>query len=125
MFNCNTAKIQDGGIVLVDKSNVKIKRNSVVSLERYQVFFGGAMMIKSNCNLLFCKCTAVFNGNEATMGGAVCIMLNSGIMFSDDSSITIVNNNINPMAGGGIITQDKSDNPVIAWLNFKISFKIV
>ena len=47
-------------------------------------------------------------------------MYNSGIMFRDDSSITNVHNNA--MAGGGIITKDKSDNPVFAWLNFKISF---
>ena len=57
------------------------------------------------------------------MGGAIYIMYNSVIMFTNDSSITNVHNNA--MAGGGIITQHKSDNPVFAWLNFKISFKIV
>ena len=123
MFNYNTAKKQGGGIVLVDKSNEKIKRNSVVSFERNQVFFSGAIIIKSNSILLFCKCTAVLNRNKATMGGAVYIMCNSVIIFSDDSSITNVHNNA--MAGGDIVTQDKSDNPVFAWLNFKISFKIV
>ena len=46
------------------------------------------------------------------MGGAVYIMYNSVIMFSDDSSITNVHNNA--MAGEGIIAQDKSDNPVFA-----------
>ena len=80
-------------------------------------------MIKSNSNLLFCKCTAVFNDNKATMGEAIYIMYNSVVMFNDDSSITNVHNNA--MAGGGIIAKDKSDNPVFAWLNFKISFKIV
>ena len=49
------------------------------------------------------------------------IMFNLVITFNDDSSITNVHNNA--MAGGGIITQEKSDNPVFAWLNFKI-FKI-
>ena len=74
--------------MLVNKSNVTIKGSSVVSFERNQAFFGGAIMIKSNSIFLFCKCTAVFNGNKATMGGAVYIMLNLVIMFSDDSSIT-------------------------------------
>ena len=100
----------------------KINRNSVVSFEINQVFFGGDIMIISNSILLFCKCTAVLNSNKATMGGAVYIMFNSVITFNDDSSITNVHNNA--MAGGGIITQDKSDNPVFAWLNFKILFKI-
>ena len=123
MFNCNTTKRQGGDIVLVDKSNEKIKRNSVLPFERNQVFFSGAIMIKTHSILLFCKCIAVLNGNKATMGEAVYIMLNSVIMFSNDSSITIVNNNA--VKSGDIIAQSKSDNTVFAWLNFKTSFKLV
>ena len=58
-----------------------------------QASLGGAMNIKINSSFSFSNnCTVVFNSNEATNGGAIHLTDNSVISFSDASSTTFIKN---------------------------------
>ena len=105
--NCNTTFNNNqadfgAAIYSIDNSGIVFKDRSTVSFYNHKVYYCGVLVSVSFSNVTFAVQTKVtFNTNAVShtthdsyesFAGAICTLQNCNITFSDNSSVTFINN---------------------------------
>ena len=123
MATVNNNEAERGGGFLINSSTVIFKGNSSVIIYHNQVeFFGGAICLRNNSNVMYEENSLItINNNQANFGGAIYIDEVSRAKFKGNSTTTIDDNQAR-IDGGALHASNYNLSDVSFEENSKVSF---